>query len=151
MDMLTWHKTNPTPTCGNKYLSDTEYCLYFREKRVPLFGSYETKRKWYVSALNTDDKRLYGHPTIKPLDFVKNLIGNSAKIGDDGKVPLVLDPFMGSGTTAVASKMLGFDYVGFEIDPSYHAAAVKRLDDTLSPSESLRTKARGIESWGMMQ
>lgn len=33
-DLLAWHKTNPIPTCGNKYLSDTEYLLFFREKGV---------------------------------------------------------------------------------------------------------------------
>ena len=35
-DLLTYHKTNPTPTCNNKYLSDTEYILYVREKCVKL-------------------------------------------------------------------------------------------------------------------
>lgn len=32
VDLLTWHKVNPTPMCDNKYLSDTEYILFFREK-----------------------------------------------------------------------------------------------------------------------
>ena len=37
MDLLTWHKTNPVPTCSNKYLSDTEYLLYFREVGVKIY------------------------------------------------------------------------------------------------------------------
>ncbi len=122
MDLLTWHKTNPTPMCSNKYLSDTEYLLFFREKGVKVNGSYDTKRKWYVSPLNVSDKKLYGHPTVKPLEITKNLIINSAPEG----LP-ILDPFMGSGTTAVAAKELGFDYVGFEINPEYHLTALKRL------------------------
>lgn len=130
MDLLTWHKTNPVPTCGNKYLSDTEYCLFFREKGVKLYGSYDTKHTFYVTSLNTKDKKLYGHPTIKPLEIVRNLIGNSASIDENGTVPIVLDPFMGSGTTAVAAKELGFDYLGFEIDPEYHRVALERICNT---------------------
>ena len=123
IDLLTWHKTNPTPTCNNKYLSDTEYCVFAREKGVKLFGSYETKRKYYVSPLNTIDKEKYGHPTIKPLNIIKNLIINSSEGGGT-----VLDPFIGSGTTAVAAKMLGRHYIGFEINPEYYQIACKRVE-----------------------
>ena len=122
-DLLTWHKTNPIPTCNNKYLSDTEYCLYFRKDGVPLYGDYETKKKYYVSATNTEDKELYEHPTIKPLNIIKNLIINSSKEND-----IVLDPFMGSGTTALAAKELGRNFLGFEIDKNYHRIAVNRID-----------------------
>ena len=125
IDLLTWHKTNPTPSCANKYLSDTEYLIFARESDVKVYGSYETKRKWYVSASNTADKKKYTHPTIKPLDITKNLITNSSRGGGD----TVFDPFMGSGTTAVAAKMLGRHYIGFEIDPEYHRIAEKRLSE----------------------
>lgn len=126
IDLLTWHKTNPTPSCGNKYLSDTEYLIYTREKGVKLYGTYETKRKWYVSSLNTADKKKYGHPTVKPLEIIKNLITNSSRGGD-----LVLDPFMGSGTTAVAAKLLGRHYVGFEINSDYYRIAEARVNDCI--------------------
>lgn len=139
MDLLTWHKTNPVPACSNKYLSDTEYCLFFRERGVRLYGNYDTKRKWYVSPYNADDKRFYSHPTIKPLEITKNLILNSAS-SEDGHTPIVMDPFMGSGTTAVAAKILGFDYVGFEIDSGYYDIAMKRIAGASNKS---------IESWGM--
>lgn len=124
VDLLTWHKTNPVPTCNNKYLSDTEYLIFAREKGVRLYGSYETKRKWYVSELNVKDKERYGHPTIKPLNIIKNLIINSSEGGGT-----VLDPFIGSGTTAVAAKLLGRHYIGFEIDPEYYDIACKRIEE----------------------
>jgi len=124
-ELLTWHKTNPIPTCCNKYLSDTEYLFFAKDSGVKIYGSYETKRKFYVSSLNTADKDRYGHPTIKPLNIIKNLIINSSKEGD-----VVLDPFIGSGTTAVASKMLGRHYIGFEIEPAYYEIAVKRLAES---------------------
>lgn len=124
VDLLTWHKTNPIPTCSQKYLSDTEYLFFAKEQGVKIYGSYETKRKWYVSSLNTDDKKRYGHPTVKPLDIIKNLIINSSNEGD-----VVLDPFIGSGTTAVASKLLNRHYIGYEINPEYHKIAVDRVKE----------------------
>lgn len=125
IDLLTWHKTNPTPTCNNKYLSDTEYLIFARERGVKLYGSYETKRKWYVSSLNTDDKKRYGHPTIKPLNIIKNIITNSSMGGS-----VVLDPYMGSGTTAVAAKQLGRHYIGYEINPEYYEISLRRVKET---------------------
>ena len=43
-DLLTLHKTNPVPACNNKYLSDTQYIMFFREKGVKLGGTFDTKR-----------------------------------------------------------------------------------------------------------
>ena len=120
-DILTWHKTNPVPTCCNKYLSDTEYCLFFR-KGAQLYGTYETKRKYWVTELNVKDKELYDHPTIKPLDIISQLVENSSQKGE-----VVLDPFMGSGTTGVACATLGRDFIGYEIDPDYFGTAKVRI------------------------
>lgn len=122
-ELLTWHKTNPVPTCNNKYLSDTEYLLYFRERGVPIFGTYETKRKFYVTPTNKADKKLYQHPTVKPLNIIKNLITNSSLPGG-----VVLDCFMGSGTTGVAAKELGRDFIGIELDEKYFRTAEKRIN-----------------------
>src|SRR5690554_6328187 len=47
-ELITWHKTNPIPTVSNKYLSDTEYLLFFREEGVKLYGDYHTKKKHYL-------------------------------------------------------------------------------------------------------
>lgn len=79
MDLLTWHKTNPVPTCNNKYLSDTEYLLFFREKGVKVYGNYHTKRKFYVTQTNKKDKEKYIHPTVKPVDIMQNIIINSSQ------------------------------------------------------------------------
>ena len=122
-DLLTWHKRNPTPATSNNYLSDTEYCLFFR-KGAPLYGTYDTKKKYWITATNQKEKAKYDHPTIKPLSIIKQLIINSTQGGG-----LVIDPYMGSGTTALACKMLGRHYIGFEIEPKYCELASKRLKD----------------------
>lgn len=123
-NILSWHKSNPIPACGNKYLTDTEFILFFREKGVRIGGEFATKRTFYVTKQNRADKKLYGHPTVKPLEIVKNLVINSSNEGD-----VVLDPFMGSGTTGVAVKDIGGgrDFIGIEIDPTYYDIAKKRI------------------------
>lgn len=123
VDLLVWYKTNPLPTCNNKYLSDLEYCVFAREPNLPLFGTYETKSKVFMSSANVEDKEQYGHPTIKPLERLKHFIINSSKKGD-----IVFDPFAGSGSTLVAAKQLDRRYLGFEIEPKWHKVAFDRLN-----------------------
>ena len=127
-NLLTWHKTNPIPTCGNKYLSDTEYCLFFREKGVKLYGSFDTKFTYYVTHSNMKDKKQFHHPTIKPLEIVKNHIINSTQEND-----LVLDCFMGSGTTAMACKELNRNFLGFELNHLQTAAEHYRRSTGVNP------------------
>ena len=92
--------------------------FFFRET----VWRYEYKSKWYVSGINTSDKDLYDHPTIKPLDLVKRHILHSTKEGDT-----VLDCFMGSGTTGVACVETNRNFIGVEIDPHYFQIAEDRL------------------------
>lgn len=121
-DIITWHKTNPVPACYNKYLSDTEYIIFLRGKGVRVYGSYSTKRKWYVTPVNKEDKKLYHHPTCKPVSIIQNLIVNSSVEGD-----VILDPFIGSGTTAVACMNTGRNFIGFELSEDYYNIANERI------------------------
>jgi len=121
-EILCWCKTNPTPLTNNVWLPDIEYCLMFREKGCKLYGSYETKSKYYVSSINKEDKDNYLHPCCKPLPFIMNHIVNSTKEND-----IVLDPFMGSGSTMVSAKRLGRRYIGFEIEDKWYKVAQDRL------------------------
>lgn len=120
--LLTWHKDNPVPACGNSYLNDTEYILFFREKGVPIYGTYDTKHRYYVTHINSKDKTLYGHPTCKPVDILQNFIVNSSLEND-----IVLDPFMGSGSTAIAAINTQRQYLGYEINPEYYDTAIRRI------------------------
>ena len=124
LDLLVWNKTNCIPTINNTYLANLEYCVFARESGAPLYGSYETKSKCYTSSCNKKDKDLFLHPTIKPLPFIKNLIINSSQENQ-----VVLDPFIGSGTTAVACKELNRQFIGFELNPKFYEIANDRLND----------------------
>lgn len=123
-NLLRYAKTNPVPACGNKYLTDTEFILFFREKGVKLYGTYKTKFTYYIAPLNQKDKKAYGHPTIKPLDLVSNFIINSSQEGD-----IVFDPFMGSGTTAVAAMKCNRNFLGYELNPDYYEICNKRIKE----------------------
>lgn len=122
-DILTWHKTNPAPTANMTYLNDTEYCLNFREKGVIVGGTYEQKKKYWITPINKSDKDIFKHFTIKPLEIIKNLIEVSTQPND-----IVADFFLGSGTTAVACAETGRQYLGFEINKKWFDIAYNRLN-----------------------
>lgn len=123
-NLLCWHKTNPVPACGNKYLTDTEYILFFREKGVKVYGEFDTKFTYYVTPSNQKDKKKYGHPTIKPIEILQNLIVNSSL--ENGSV---LDCFMGSGSTGVACINTNRNFIGIELDKGYFDIAKKRINE----------------------
>jgi len=122
-DILFWGKTNPIPTINNLFLSDVEYCLYFRDKGIRLNDGYDLKSKWYTSPINKTDKNMYNHPTIKPLALVSRHIRHTSKEGN-----IILDPFAGSGTTAVAAVNNGRRYIAFENNRQWYDIATNRIN-----------------------
>jgi site-specific DNA-methyltransferase (adenine-specific) len=85
---------------------------------------YNPKDLWSVSRLHREHPERTNHPTQKPLEIVERMVKASCPPGG-----LVLDLFMGSGTTAVAAKRCGRDFVGFELNPVYCDLIKKRLAD----------------------
>ena len=122
-EILVWAKENPIPFCSTHYLVDKEYCLYFWEPGAYVDIPFERGGTFFLSKTNVRDKKLYGHPTIKPQSIIETLIENSSAPG-----AVVLDPFIGSGTTAAAAKRLGRRYIGFEMNPKFHKIAIDRLN-----------------------
>lgn len=120
-DIICWHKTNAMPLCGSKYLSDTEYCLYFHDT-LKLNTTYDTAKTHYEQPINITDKQKFNHPTCKPVNILENLIINSSNEGD-----VVFDAFAGSGSTLVAAKNLNRQYLGFEINSKWAQLATNRL------------------------
>lgn len=122
-DIIIWNKTNATALFNNKYLTDKEYCLYFRRGGYCKPSTYEEAKTVYCQPKNIKDKQKYNHPTIKPLNIIKTLIKNSSKPNE-----VILDCFAGSGTSLVASKDLGRHYIGFEINEKWYKVAKNRLN-----------------------
>lgn len=116
---LAWYKPNAAPFTNNTFKSDLENIIYIREKGVKIKG---------ISKLFTHNcgKSKYGHPTEKPLEIIEKLILIASNEGD-----LIFDPFMGSGTTAVACKELNRNFIGCEIEAKYCEIAEKRLRKTI--------------------
>lgn len=122
-EVLIWAKEDPIPFCGTHYLVDKEYCLYFWETGANVYIPFERGKTVYFSRKNIKDKKDYKHPTIKPLEIIKTLILNSSKEGE-----VVLDTFLGSGTTCVAAKELNRQFLGFELNETYFQIAQDRLN-----------------------
>lgn len=122
--LLSWHKSNPPPLCCNSWLSDTEYCLHVRGKGVQLYGGFKDHGTYWITPVNKEGKEKYGHPTVKPLDIIETFVRNSSLEGQT-----VCDPFLGSGTTAVACKKLGRNFIGCEKDPQYMPVIERRLKE----------------------
>ena len=72
------------------------------------------------------------HLTQKPLSALTPMIESFCSRGG-----VVLDPFAGSGSTCLAARMVGRNYLGMEIDPSFHEASCRRLDSFMSRLTSL--------------
>lgn len=83
-----------------------------------------SKANKYGDIWDIPQERNNDHPAPFPVALINRIIGST-------NAQLVLDPFMGSGTTAVAAKQLGRDFIGIDISASYCGLSVKRLESEL--------------------
>ena len=88
------------------------------------------KQQGFIS--DSKDKRY--HPTQKPSELVEQLLETYSNPRD-----IVLDPFMGSGTTAVACLKTGRNYIGFELSPEYHAIALLKMNKKRLTAQQFKT------------
>lgn len=121
-DILVMCKSNPIPAHNNHHVSDVEYVIMIREK-----GTYWSKdkdldiyRKWYMTSCRKRE-----HPAEKPLELVERFVRVSSEENS-----VILDPFMGSGTTGVACRNLNRRFVGIEINGDYYNLSRKRILDS---------------------
>lgn len=117
-NMLVWDKISGP---GSSY-AFTHKLILFAEKDTPYMKGSNIFRipGFSAGAKKTNGEML--HPTQKPVEVIEKLITDSTKEGD-----LVLDCFMGSGTTAVAAKKLNRNFIGFEIQEKYITISENRL------------------------
>lgn len=116
---LCFCKTSPTPFCNNQWLPDVEYGVHIF-KDLEVMGNYKTKRSFWIM----DNFREDGipHPTAKKVSVCQQILENITKEGQ-----IVLDPFSGSGTTAIACHRLKRRFICIEKDVEYWAKSCERL------------------------
>ena len=120
-NILTWVKNNTSMgDLKGDFAPKTEFVLFMHKGRSLIRG----KRDSNVLEYKRTGNKL--HPTQKPVDLTEFLI---TKFSDDGQ--LVLDPFIGSGTTAIAAINTGRNFIGFELDEIYYNLANNRVEDRL--------------------
>ena len=113
---LIWAKDNKI--MSQAYMSQFEYILFLRKGKFKKINNCGTSD--LIMVKNTKAK---SHPTEKPVELMEVLISNSS---DDGDV--ILDPFMGTGSTGVATKNLNRNFIGIELDENYFNIAKQRIE-----------------------
>lgn len=124
-EIIVWHKTNVPPTYSNKWLPDKEFILYFHKGKGHTFpANYEDAKTIFSMPTNQVDNKKYNFPSVKPLPIIERLIRNSSKNGE-----VVFDPFLGTGTTAIAAMNLGRRFIGAELNADTFATAKRRIEE----------------------
>lgn len=122
---LIWQKTNPIPSCRNSYISDVEYIVYVHGKGATFNNDtpLEYKYKVYTTPICPDGKL---HPTQKSVTHIRRFLLLHSKEND-----VILDPFIGSGTTAVACVKERRNFIGFEKLKEYCDIANRRVKEEM--------------------
>jgi DNA modification methylase len=119
-----WTKSRPVPEglCRRPHRRHEGIYIFAREERHRFRVKPPVGSVWKL----VQQPNLTEHSSAFPIDLPRQCI-DAAGLAEPG---LVFDPFMGSGTTAEAAKLLGHDYVGFELDPTHCDIANRRLTAT---------------------
>jgi DNA modification methylase len=125
-DVLIWKKTNPMPrNTSRRYVQDTEYAVWaVNNKAKWVFNKPEDKaylRAMYETPKVSGNERTF-HPTQKSLKLLKDIISVHTNENE-----LILDPFMGSGTTGVAAKSLNRRFIGCDIQKEFFDLSLDRI------------------------
>ena len=147
LNTITWEKPNPPPNLSCRYFThSTETILWAakndRSKHTFNYaamreanGGRQMKSVWRMTAPANVEKTHGRHPTQKPLALLERCLLASTNPGD-----LVLDPFLGSGTTGVAAARHGRRFVGIEMNAAYVETARKRVMDVTGKTGSRFSK-----------
>ena len=139
---IAWLKPNASPNLSCRFFTASHETLIWarKEKKAKHIFNYhemkdgffpEDKLKkentqmrsvWSIPSPKSAEKEFGKHPTQKPLDLLKRIVLASTAEGG-----MVLDPFCGSGTSALACKILNRSFIGIEIDKNYYQLAINRI------------------------
>jgi len=132
LDLITWIKRDAPPNITNRGLAaSTEFCLVYCKSKTGWTFNHDDVKKYnngkqmrnYIDIQRTmPAAERTGHPTQKKIETQLFLVEMLTNKGD-----VVVDPFVGSGTTAVACQRLGRNFICFEKNKEYFEIALKRL------------------------
>jgi site-specific DNA-methyltransferase (adenine-specific) len=125
-NLLVWEKNNCTPS--QFYMKNCEYIFFCRKGKAKWITNIGTSKTVHRYDNVIGDKC---HPTQKPISLMAFYIENSSKEGD-----VILDPFMGSGSTGVACVNTNRNFIGIELNEEYFKIAEKRINTAISEKES---------------
>ena len=133
--MIIWNRM-----CSSNMRSETLYptyeLIFWLVKGKPKV--FKSQAKHQNDIWNILPDRGNKHPAPFPYELAENCVNLVCERGSNS---LVLDPFSGSGTTALAAKNNGFDFIGFEISPEYVKMAKNRLEGTVVLKEGIVQKS----------
>ena len=152
-----WIKSNPMPNFrGVRFTNAHETLLWakksedaqkvtFNYQAMKRYNNGKQARSDWTIPVCSGSERLQvngekAHSTQKPEALLERVIIASTRVGD-----LILDPFLGSGTTAAVAKRLGRHWLGIETESSYVQLAQKRIDAIPSPSAEYLDELRAVE------
>lgn len=119
-NMIVWEKTNPMPASGNNITNAVEYFIVLGDNSLKSNTTY-TKNHISTSVNSQMDKI---HKAVMKQEVSDWFIEKFTNEND-----IVLDPFMGLGTTGISCKKMNRDFIGIELDKSYYEMAEKRIND----------------------
>lgn len=126
-DVIVWKKTNPMPrNINRRYVQDLEFAIWGVKKGAKWTFNKPSNVPYLRSTFETglvSGKERTIHPTQKSLEMLRKLVQIHTNPND-----LILDPFMGSGTTGVAALLENRKFIGIEISPEYFEIAKQRLE-----------------------
>ena len=124
-EILLWGKTNPLPLFKGHYMFDKEYIIFIYEKGAYFNSTLNYKNYFTIKTfpIRSGVEKFNTHPTVKPDSLLTSMIKISSKIDN-----IVLDPFMGSWTTAVVANSLHRKFIGVEVIDEYCAIGETRLN-----------------------
>lgn len=127
-DVLIWDRQKHSLISTKFYTSNIDYVIRIYGKGRALNKIVNSEGKgdidYYKKIQSYKHPKEYGHETEKPMELITKYIIVSTNEND-----VILDPFIGSGTTAVACMNTNRNYIGFELDKHYYDIAQKRIVD----------------------
>lgn len=143
MNEITWYKPNAPPNLSCRYFAHAHESIIWAKKTKDAKHTFNYKimkdwndrispsnkqmrSVWYIPLTPLEEKKHGKHPTQKPLEIMRRIILSSSNESD-----LVLDPFLGSGTTGVAAIESNRKFIGIDIKKEYCDLALRRINNLI--------------------